>query len=369
MVQEAGHSRQVEPPGRRKKKRPPAVSAVTAGILAIIGTGVGATFQGWWGHVLEQDKLESELILRATSPTDDSAKRANLSFLIDAGLIPNHRNAVRTILNDATRVLPTFLSPSDVPVEGVGGDAEFNRQKNRTSEPLQVEDVKLDGLIHLPIGGPVPWNRSAWTEPIRKQVQEIETRAVRVEAYLAGARLGSPESSSGRVSKSEFESIHLSLVADPGLVESHAVIAVLSARIRADHPTWSLDTLRKFVADGTQVRVTGWLLYNQQHFNQVGKWRATIIEISPVLDLEYRKRSSWRQLCQRLPPSGQPLCAVALTPSSTRHLHRVRLPSWEGSHGERGTGFGWSPVVHRRVQACADRSAAEGRGHRLGAES
>ena len=59
----------------------------------------------------------------------------------------------------------------------------------------------------------------------------------------------------------------------------------------------------------------------------------------------------------------------ALTPSSTRHLHKVRLKSLEGRHGAGSTGFGWPSVVHRRVQAHADRSDPEGRDHGLGVES
>jgi hypothetical protein len=52
--------------------------------------------------------------------------------------------------------------------------------------------------------------------------------------------------------------------------------------------------VRRLAHDGTPVRVSGWLMLDPEHPDQVGRTRGTIWEIHPILAIEVRRGDAWR---------------------------------------------------------------------------
>ena len=46
----------------------------------------------------------------------------------------------------------------------------------------------------------------------------------------------------------------------------------------------------------TQVRISGWLMLDQEHPEQIGKTRGTLWEIHPITRIEVKDANGWREL-------------------------------------------------------------------------
>jgi hypothetical protein len=53
---------------------------------------------------------------------------------------------------------------------------------------------------------------------------------------------------------------------------------------------------RPLVDTNTQVRISGWLLFDLEHVNVVGKQRATAWEIHPITRIEVKQNGQWIDL-------------------------------------------------------------------------
>jgi hypothetical protein len=47
------------------------------------------------------------------------------------------------------------------------------------------------------------------------------------------------------------------------------------------------------VNTNTQVRITGWLLYDWEHLGVVGQERATVWEVHPITKIEVQQNGTW----------------------------------------------------------------------------
>ena len=65
--------------------------------------------------------------------------------------------------------------------------------------------------------------------------------------------------------------------------------------IRASRPEWKLGNIRRLVRDSTLVRVSGWLMLDPEHPDQLGKTRGTLWEIHPVMRIEVLREGRWIQ--------------------------------------------------------------------------
>ena len=66
--------------------------------------------------------------------------------------------------------------------------------------------------------------------------------------------------------------------------------------VRANHPNWTTKLLRKIGKDQQRVRISGWLMLDPEHPDQVGKTRGTIWEIHPVMQVEVQQQGRWVSL-------------------------------------------------------------------------
>jgi hypothetical protein len=71
----------------------PLIIGALSAVFGLLGTGVGASLQGYWNTTLERQKFESALIQKALDTTDKDTAKKSLLFLVKSGLIQNLNQA------------------------------------------------------------------------------------------------------------------------------------------------------------------------------------------------------------------------------------------------------------------------------------
>jgi len=133
------------------------------------------------------------------------------------------------------------------------------------------------------------------------QVTSLESKAATIEGYLVGAKeenTGDGESCNCHDPKRLFD-YHLYVADQPGVGIDQAVVVEMTPRWRAVNATWGtadngyggFQVIKSLT--NQRVRVTGWLLFDEEHLNQVGLYRATVWEIHPITTFEYQKNGQW----------------------------------------------------------------------------
>ncbi len=225
------------------------------------------------------------------------------------------------------------------PPQGDGGDTDLNLRKNRI-DPAPDQPTPLQNLLSLTWPqGVEKARRSAWAPDDAATVARNEGRAVTVEGYILLVRHEGPESPNCHDAQSR--DYHTWLAASPGTLGDRAtsMIAELTPRVVANNAGWSETTLLGL--KGRHVRVSGWLMLDQEHPEQVGKTRATLWEIHPITALQVDNNGTWQALSAAGPALGnapvnsQPAndgqgSSGYATPAPTHH--RARHPRHRSSH-------------------------------------
>lgn len=192
---------------------------------------------------------------------------------------------------------------NDCPSNGDGGDPKLNVRKNRTDAgdwiPLSVDSIlRLDWPQ-----GVERKDHSNWTKQEKAEVARFEGIAVQVEGFLAGLKVEGEESCNCH-SKRPVVDYHMWLVADEDTAQARdlqndldgralSVVAEVTPRIRAAKPEMNDQLIRPLVTDVTKVRLSGWLLLDQAHPEQLGDTRGTLWEIHPIVEFEVMKNGQW----------------------------------------------------------------------------
>lgn len=177
-----------------------------------------------------------------------------------------------------------FASPC--PPSGDGGDPVLNTAKNRVDAPAQPTTMDVSQILALKMTN-TKLPRARWTAAQRK-VLDLEGRGVVVVGYLIGVKEEGPESANCHGTDHDF---HMYLAAAPGDPKSEAVVIEITPRQHA--AAWTLSAMKQLVRWHVEVRVTGWLLYDQEHGPDVGKSRGTLWEIHPVTGIEVLSGAKW----------------------------------------------------------------------------
>ena len=180
------------------------------------------------------------------------------------------------------------------PPQGDGGDTDLNLRKNRI-DPAPDRPVGLQSLLSLTWPrGVEKARRSAWAPDDAATVAQNEGRAVTAEGYILLVRHEGPESPNCHDAQSR--DYHSWLAASPGTLGDRAtsMIAEFTPRVVANNAGWSETTLLGL--KGRHVRVSGWLMLDQEHPEQVGKTRGTLWEIHPITALQVDDNGTWRDL-------------------------------------------------------------------------
>ena len=116
--------------------------------------------------------------------------------------------------------------------------------------------------------------RDKWTNEQLAKVRGHESQAVVVEGFLVGFNKEGQERCN--CSDPDLNDFHLWLAARGDLSKDDAIVMEATPRWRGANPSWSQKTVSSLKTKRARVRITGWLLYDQEDLNEIGNSRATV---------------------------------------------------------------------------------------------
>ncbi len=190
------------------------------------------------------------------------------------------------------------------PVIGSGGDPALNSQKNRTALPTQAPSpftvAQMDRLPTVPAGE--GRTRSRWTPADRNAIETQEQQPVVLTVYLVRAIPEGPETCNCESASANDHDVHVYVGDDPDTTPENAAIVEVTPRWRAVNPSWNAQNLQALADSGTPVRITGWLMYDQEHWDMIAKHeRATLWEVHPVTNVQVQTSAGWVELANYQP--------------------------------------------------------------------
>ena len=197
---------------------------------------------------------------------------------------------------DPRRQPPVSPGFEGCPPDGDGGDRALNRLKNRVDSATWAPAPIADVLTLAWPAAAVRRTRDEWSRGERGAVARDEGRPIAIEGYFVGAKTEGPEATNCHGAESKFRDWHLWLAATPGKDRRRSIVVETTPAIRALHPDWSINDIHRLVRDSALVRISGWLLFDQDHPEQLGKTRGTLWEIHPVMRIEVMRNGQWRPL-------------------------------------------------------------------------
>jgi hypothetical protein len=181
------------------------------------------------------------------------------------------------------------------PVEGKDGDIALNELKNRSAVPSSAAAHSISGILNLPDPGVTNrLPRDKWTNAQLSKVDAHEKQGIVVQGVLIAFKREGLERCNCR--KSDLNDFHLWLAARGDLAKEEAMVVEVTPRWRNANPSWSEAALKQLKKARAKVRITGWLLYDQDHLNEIGNSRATVWEIHPITKIEVFLSGAWQEL-------------------------------------------------------------------------
>lgn len=187
-------------------------------------------------------------------------------------------------------------------------DPERNKMKNRIDGPSEYHPIAFHDLTTLPSPqGIFKKPRSKWTPQQREIVKTNEgIPVVVVDAYLlltmvngvpAAAKPEGPESCNCWKTERKYVDFRLWLVNIIGnSKKSQAIVAQMTPRVRQHHPQWTLENLTHLAQERFPIRVYGWLMFEEDERAQLGTTRATLWEIHPIIQIQFKENGVWKTL-------------------------------------------------------------------------
>ena len=175
---------------------------------------------------------------------------------------------------------------------------ETNRLKNREDVPSNYHRVSFDAFFDLP-DLQLPKDRSKWEESNAKDIAKFEGVTISMTGYLVAIKpqdAGTGETTNCRWTKYAETDWHMALVEEPGQGEKVAVVVETTPRVRIKHKNWTEKNLEDWLDKDLPVRISGWLMFDPEHRNHMGKYRKSMWEIHPITRIEVWKNDKWVDL-------------------------------------------------------------------------
>lgn len=181
------------------------------------------------------------------------------------------------------------------PPQGDGGDPIMNTLKNRIDEGNYVP-VSFDAIFNLTWPKAVEHrDRSTWSAEDTAAIAKSEGIPVIVEGYIYGAKESGSESANCHATSSDMVDWHVWFTKNPGEDRTHSIVIEPTPRSRANHK-WTIKMMEDLAKNQTPVRISGWVFFDPEHPDQIGKTRGTIWEIHPVMQIEFQQNGQWLPL-------------------------------------------------------------------------
>jgi hypothetical protein len=177
------------------------------------------------------------------------------------------------------------------PPSGDGGDPLLNLLKNRIDQANWQPATLADLLALTWPSGIERQPHSKWSAADSKVIAEHEDSPIQAEGYLIDVQKQGPETCNCHsVDQVDY---HIWLTSDPGNDRTQAVVVEASPRVRSYHPAWTLTNIHNIINKKQKVRISGWLIMDPEHPDQIGKTRGTIWEIHPIMQIETQQNGRW----------------------------------------------------------------------------
>jgi hypothetical protein len=179
------------------------------------------------------------------------------------------------------------------PPEGKGGDPILNTLKNRIDQGAYVP-VLFSAVEQLPWPKTIERrDRAVWSASDKAAVAKYEGIPIAVEGYLFGAKEQERESTNCESDDHAMHDFHIWQTQSPGQDRTHSIVVEATPRLRAQHPGWTIKMLEQVAKNQQKARISGWLMLDPEHPDQVGKTRGTIWEIHPIMQIEVEQQGRW----------------------------------------------------------------------------
>ena len=176
-------------------------------------------------------------------------------------------------------------------------DPYLDALKNRDIPPRTARRYTVPQLLStLPTGLPTSkLNRSRWSNTNKDTAARWERHGVTVEGYLLGVTKEREEACN--CGSTTYVDHHLWLAATPSASKASSMVVEVSPRSWPTHPTWSAArTFRPIINAKARVRVTGWLMWDQEHKEQLRNTRRTLWEVHPIHSIKVLRGNQWVNL-------------------------------------------------------------------------
>ena len=188
-----------------------------------------------------------------------------------------------------------------------GSDSKTNERKNRIDVPTVYHAVQFAAVADtskLTYPAQIARVRTKWTAADAKAIAQVEGAAVQIRGHLSRqVKPEGAESTNCGMTAPDQVDWHMYLTAQPRQPISNAIIVEATPRVRAlqvggkaVHANWSVTNLKPFVDTATEVRISGWLMFDPDHVSAVGTQRATPWEIHPITRIEVFEDGKWVDL-------------------------------------------------------------------------
>ncbi|MGA8326797.1 MAG: hypothetical protein WB757_12030 [Candidatus Cybelea sp.] len=218
---------------------------------------------------------------------------------------PRHSIAALIAAIVLVTLMPASAAPNAVasgsfagcPAHGSGGDPQVNTLKNRSTAPVSANPITVAAMKQLPLlPDGTPAMRANWPQSARATIEPHEAQGAVFTGYILQVARETGEPSNCGSTQPRDEDIELFLAHRPGVTNGQQIIlGEITPRWRAAYTSWRPANLRG-VAGGNRIRITGWLLYDQESFGETHGGTATPWEIEPITKVELLRNGSWVNL-------------------------------------------------------------------------
>ena len=178
-------------------------------------------------------------------------------------------------------------------------DPQTDLRKNRVDTSSAYHPVTFTQILALPWTG-LPRKRTGWSQADSLQVAKYEGPPVTLEGYLVDVVEEGMESTNCEINTHAWHDWHMWMVPTPAeatnRVRTRAIVVEVTPRVRESLTSWVFDSVRTLARHTDEVRISGWLMWDPDHPDQVGKTRGTTWEIHPVTRIEVLRAGSWIDL-------------------------------------------------------------------------
>lgn len=157
-------------------------------------------------------------------------------------------------------------------------------QKNRREVPAAYEPLTFDAFLALPILA------AQYIDADWRTVRAQTARAASLEGYIAEVFQASDGATYGVAPDDGDFHVHLRPVPPSRCYASEGrgkqVVVEVTPHFQGAATGWTVDKLLALCDRQAKVRVSGWLLHDYEHVQNVGDWRGTAWEVHPVTRIE-----------------------------------------------------------------------------------